>query len=219
MARTMTPSQIALAKEKPTLSSIVTKQSYPVVVGLITMLVADTVRMLNVGKTMTAEQALDASRLIITDFSHLKVADIQLAFNRARAQRYGAIFDRLDSSVILGWVASYEIERQNEIIQHRVDEASKHKIKVPDISPVVLDGIKTVLAEKKEQKVEEIIEKTPVSTQFQIFYRQFDKLYLKFGIDNQANRFIKRYNKTMDVMEYVEYKFEQLKRVSIKHKN
>lgn len=75
------------------------------------MLIVNLNESLNIGKKMTAVQIETAAQDIIEDYYYLNLADFALCFKNGRKLRYGEIYDRMDSSVILGWLNKYIEER------------------------------------------------------------------------------------------------------------
>lgn len=78
---------------------------------LIKLWIIDMTEFINIGKSMSPTQIENTAFLIVSEFYHLNMADINLVFRRAKTGYYGEIYDRLDGQVILGWFKKYNQER------------------------------------------------------------------------------------------------------------
>lgn len=76
--------------------------------AVLSKLIADLVRFLNMNQLMSAEQVLDTAELIIDtpDFRIYKIDDIKHCFNLAKRGHFGKIY-RIDGAVILDWLNQY----------------------------------------------------------------------------------------------------------------
>lgn len=85
--------------------------------ALITHMLIDLVKFLNVGKTMNAEQVAQTAEIIMYDYAYLKVEDFKLCFNNVKKGRYGKTYDRIDGQVILDFLNTYVDDRIREADQ------------------------------------------------------------------------------------------------------
>lgn len=197
--------------ETPSLLKVSQTQGEGTVRVILYKLMAEASLSFNVGKNMNDNQLWEATGLVLKEFQDLKIPDIKLCLNRAKTGRYGKSYDRVDVQVICDWISQYDLERMEEISQAQEKAASNQKIKIPEIDKKVTDAIKTVIEKIPEVKEQRGADET--SYWFNKFYRQFDICFKKWGTKG-AIRFVTRYGKTMDGLEFCEYKFKQLERVS-----
>ncbi len=67
--------------------------------------------MLNVGKAMSDYQIQETAKLIFGEYYYLTLGDFRVCFNNGITGKYGQFYDRLDSSIIFHWLATYSDER------------------------------------------------------------------------------------------------------------
>lgn len=71
--------------------------------------------LLNLKERMSEVQIDEVARLVVSEYYYLKIADLNLTFNRVCKGEYGKTYDRLSISQIMGWFASYSQERAQEV--------------------------------------------------------------------------------------------------------
>jgi len=186
------------------------------VLALLNILIVNLSRFLNVGKQISRDQAILTSKMILSSYPMLKPDDFKLCFDRIKAGRYGQIYDRMDGNVILEKISMYYDERcqyfeGKSVYEHKAQQKEEQSAPMPDN---VKDIIKQ-LNEKKHKKTEiKRHDQTADQKLFNGFIDQFDKLHRNRPAKVKGGRFIKRYGRTMNVAEYLDYKAEQLIRVT-----
>lgn len=180
-------------------------------VALVTIFLIDTVTFFNVGKSMDDVQITATAKMILSEYYFLKPEDFKVCFDRAKKGYYGKLYDRLDGSIIMEWLNKYIDERaevaENES-RERHEEAKKG---------IVMEGILPVLKQVvselsiNEKKVQENEKKEPTGNDVvQEWMKDFDKLYLKQGVDNGI-RMINYNGKTIDCNEYLKIRLNEFK--------
>jgi hypothetical protein len=94
----------------------------------ISMLIARCCAMLNIEKNMNNEQIKFAAEHLVEHKWMYSFEDIQLCLDRGAAGMYGAIYNRLDLSIINEWLAKFEQERNAHITAIRQEETIKQNI-------------------------------------------------------------------------------------------
>lgn len=79
--------------------------------AIVVLLLTEVVSFFNASNTMNDSQVAITTDLIIEEYPYLKVDDLKLVFRNAMKGRYGDIYNRLDGSVIMGWLRQYNRER------------------------------------------------------------------------------------------------------------
>ncbi len=158
---------------------------------------------------MDVKQIYECAELILKDFNDLKIPDIQLAFNRAKSGRYGSIYDRIDCSVLMGFISEYDLERQAEISQVRETENGQMK----EISKLPIPRLEEIKMKDRPYHEATQPERNDMSVLFQRFYRRFDFIHKFWPLDTPGIRMIMIDKKPMDGLKYVEWKVEQRKKV------
>lgn len=60
---------------------------------------------------MTATQVAITVNLIIEEYPYMKTDDFKLCFKNAMKMKYGENYNRIDGSIIMGWLCEYNKER------------------------------------------------------------------------------------------------------------
>lgn len=79
--------------------------------AIVVILLSELVGFFNASNTMNDSQVAITTDLIIEEYPYFKVDDLKLVFRNAMKGRYGDIYNRLDGSVIMGWLRQYNKER------------------------------------------------------------------------------------------------------------
>jgi len=72
----------------------------------------------NVVRNMTAQQLATYAVHVLNHYSDLRLEDVFLVFQKAKAGEYGELFDRIDQGVLDGYFRAYLIERNAEKDRH-----------------------------------------------------------------------------------------------------
>lgn len=86
--------------------------------ALLSVILIDLVDFLEVGKKMGEQQIVQTVLLIEQEYYYLTIEDFKVCFDRGKCGGYGQLFDRIDGSVILGWLDQYAAERSNAFANH-----------------------------------------------------------------------------------------------------
>jgi len=183
--------------------------------AILTLLIADIVSFLNVGKAMGQTQIAQTITLILNDVTtkNLKPDDFKVCFENAKKGVYGKVYDRIDGMIIFEWLWQYCGERQDlietkQVIKHSETLAEEKRAKwSPEMIAILKSTIKPI---EKEKKVKTLREKTEQEKLIQKFLGQFDKIWAKMPYKPKQGKFIKRFGKVFSPIEYTEYKLKQL---------
>lgn len=95
--------------------------------AIVVILLSEVVDFFNASNTMNDSQVAITTDLIIEEYPYFKIDDLKLAFRNAMKGRYGEIYNRLDGSVIMGWLNQYNRERcaKADVISY-----NEHKVRV-----------------------------------------------------------------------------------------
>lgn len=81
----------------------------------------------SVNMTMDAIQVADTINLIIETYPHYTQEDFKLFFNMAKKGMFGQVYGRMDGSVIMNWIAKYDIHRDTVAQNESIKESDKFK--------------------------------------------------------------------------------------------
>lgn len=93
----------------------------------IQLLIIQTVKSFNVGKSMTGEQAIQLSMDIQREYYNLTIEDLVVCFRNGRSGHYGKVYDRLDGAVFMDWLQIYHKERFDIMDNRRQSEHEQNK--------------------------------------------------------------------------------------------
>lgn len=161
---------------------------------------------------MSGEQISQCSDLILDCYKDIyKVEDFVRCFKNIKLLKYGKFYEGIDGGKIIEMISQYDIEREQEIMEY-------HKKKSEDFKkqPVIWDE---KITEKISEKVKEIgvvksleprkIERTEEQKIFDVYFKEFDKLYDKQGGNKGVFRFVTYKQKKLNVQEYVNLRFKE----------
>lgn len=81
----------------------------------------------SVNGQMDAFQVADTINLIIETYPHYCLEDFKLFFKMAKKGLFGDVFGRMDGSVIMNWLAKYDIQRDTVAQEQSIREQDKFK--------------------------------------------------------------------------------------------
>lgn len=110
--------------------------------AIVVILLSEVVDFFNASNTMNDSQVAITTDLIIEEYPYFKIDDLKLAFRNAMKGRYGEIYNRLDGSVIMGWLNQYNCERcaKADVISY-----NEHKVRVQEESGLYYDDYRKQL--------------------------------------------------------------------------
>jgi hypothetical protein len=173
------------------------------------------VKSLNVGKTMNAAQIIQAVNFILEQKQHLTLDLVQAAFNNLIAGKYGKVYDRLDTQVLMDALtqAEYEIAeiKEAEYLNQKHEIMMSHL----DIDPKVAAAInKVILPVEMPQKQDKPRPMSKSQVLANEIMSEFDKLHneqVKYGIVKSSGmRFVKIKEGHLSIQEYTEIRFEEM---------
>ncbi len=95
----------------PTLAAVTASSGGMATRAVVVLLLKEVLDFFNTTQTMSDTQVAVTSDLIIEEYPYFQVDDLKLAFRNAMKGHYGEVYNRLDGSVILGWLKKYNAER------------------------------------------------------------------------------------------------------------
>lgn len=120
-----------VAEQTPTIGKIKNAASETDARALLSLAICEVCDFFNVSKNMTDIQVAMTADLIIEAFWYLKLVEIKYCFRRA--MRREKLYDRLDGSIILGWLAAYDSERIETAIQlSETEDTSQLRLPQPE---------------------------------------------------------------------------------------
>lgn len=117
---------------------------------ILTYLIADVNEFLNVGNSMSGEQAVQTINLILKDevFKNFKPDDFKVCFDNAKKGYYGKSYNRVDGQIIFEWLTQYAADRV-ALCEEISDNNHLVEKKKPNlIAPEVVELYKEVLKQK-----------------------------------------------------------------------
>ena len=95
----------------PTLSAVTASSGEMATRAVVVLLLKEALDFCNTTQTMSDMQVAVTADLIIEEYPYFKLDDLKLAFRNAMKGHYGEVYNRLDGSIILGWLKKYNLER------------------------------------------------------------------------------------------------------------
>lgn len=209
-------------------------------VAMLVMMITDLADSFNIGKNMSGAQVIDCAMMIVHEHRDLKIDDVALCFTKIKQQRYGKLFDRLDSGIIFNCIDQFLADKEEQIEyfwKHQQLTIKTEGAKLLLDAPKAADDDTALMHIKAIQKTVTSIQiknrmtmkrtiSTPIKENLmyeihQVFMQQFAELWEieVWGLDTpppRGTKFITRYGKHLDVGEYIEKKHNQLLRYSEK---
>ena len=157
----------------------------------------------NLERPMLPVQVDMTIKIIKEYFYYFSAEDFGECFKAAMAGKYGKIYNRLDGSVIMDWLRTYDIERTEKIVHEQMQKNTEHNKEVMSLENFNV-AIKKIMdelsAKSKRPDVEPYVSKrTPFENQV---IAEYDKL-------RGMNRFATYNGKQMDFDEYRAIRFNE----------
>lgn len=147
-------------------------------IAILNVFLIDLVSFFNVGKAMTTAQIAETSQIILKRYYYLKPEDFKLCFQNCKELKYGdnKLFDRLDGSIILSWIAEYCNER-SDFFSGKHDKLHEQVKNIPPVAPEEAKRIYNKIMVELEKDIQKEDE-----------YTKFKREYLlKQSKQNEAN--------------------------------
>ena len=174
--------------------------------------ITDVVMFFNVGKTMNEQQLIQTVDLILQNYWYLRISEFKYLFNKAKIGAYGKLYDRIDGSIIFEWIDKYLEERKEALIQNQIQKQQEAKKDLSILEALHDKGIKFEPKNVEEKPVIKEVEKTDKEKFIQDCFKEFDKLFLTYGIESNvaasSTRFINLQGKIYDCVTFIEMKLE-----------
>lgn len=95
---------------------------------LMVIIISQTAESLNIARTITEQQIVEAAQLIVSEYWWLRPEEILFAFKRAKTGAYGADYNRMDTTTIMRWIKSYDETDRATALEHlRLAEQKKQR--------------------------------------------------------------------------------------------
>lgn len=182
-------------------------------VAIVTEFIIDYAEFVNLGHNMNARQIAETSKLILSYFPHLNLADLKLFFDKMKLGHYGKNYNAVDGQKILSFIEEYNNERMEEVsnLKYEVHKQQKEAEKTNVVfHPDVVEALKKAVGEKDHSKnfiQEKEVKKTKDQLLIERWTRQFDNLYRKYGI-LKGVRYLKINATLLPFDKFIELKFE-----------
>jgi len=141
-----------------------------VIVFVLVDMILELADAMNTTRNISPETALDASRLILTDWKVFSLEDLAVCFKRAKTGQYGNTYGTFSIPVLFEFLQKYNLERDREIEQ---DNLTLKKLNDAPISSKVAEAILQHLPQISKEEFNEDE------------YQRLKAEYLKKKNDNQ----------------------------------
>lgn len=203
-------------------------------IALMSVLIGELADSFNIGKNMTGDQVLITALMITTEYPNLKVDDVAFCFSKAMKGYYGKVYDRLDTAIIFGWLEQFQADKQEQVDYYwssgqkelKKNSEGQLLIQTPeaadnDTSLKYINAIrKDVIAiQRRNNALRRTIPSKPIEENLiqkihNKWMKDFQDLWEKedWASDKplSGTRFIPKYNRMMDIGEYLQRKHYQL---------
>lgn len=159
--RIINDSMEALKLYTPTLNQLKFYANEAYAYGLVVTLLKDVIDNLCITGTMNDNQLGMAAKMIIADYGTLRISEIRYVFLNGIKGVYGKNYNRIDVSILMDWLRTYDVEeRLRNIEAIQLERAKREQSKsstffsdMPQETKVKLLG----LSAKLEAEVDEVI--------------------------------------------------------------
>lgn len=164
--------------------------------ALVVLFIVDLIEFFNVGKSMSAQQIASTADMIIEEYWWYKPDDFKLCFKLAKTGKINGskLYDRIDGSIIMEWLASYDVMRVNESIAIREQEAKLLKTQEVVVNyEDVKNNINKEVGHKNklEQEFREKQRKAILYNRlYHLWEKQFNRRYSKVGKEVTKIKFV-----------------------------
>ena len=191
--------------------------------AIVTIFVDNVCQFFNTVRVMSDAQMAQTVDLIIQEYHYFKPDDFKICFNKAMTNKYGAegkVFDRIDGSVILSWLAIHA-EQRVETAQYLSDQLHLQTKNDSSIDSMSQEGLKELrkVIESIESKSKEIVNKPFVERKqqqqsesdkmVQQWLKDFDEKYDKKIESKMKIKVVLIEGKTLDHNLYLDYRLKQ----------
>jgi len=117
--------------------ALLRKADETTLVAKISILLLDMTGQLNIDRNMTAVQIAYCAKALAqsneVEIYNLSLEDIQTCFNRGLSGSYGEIYNRMDQSVVFGWIRKYWKQRSEAVARLRDIENGNHRQNIHEV--------------------------------------------------------------------------------------
>lgn len=154
---------------------------------------------------MNADQIRSCAEDIVEEKWYLRIDDIDLCLRRGMLLEYGEIYNRMDQSVIFGWLKKYETERDSHLSKVRDENHRNNVYEIWQEGPL-LDIVRDVANKLSEKEVEKVISEKVTRQRSMVddWIDEFDFLFKGQPEDDSPIKTVKYNGKTFDLTGYVE---------------
>lgn len=167
----------------------------------------------NVSNSMNGVQITKTAKAILKLYWGYKISHFKLCFERAASGFYGTNYNRIDQEIVMGWLYQFSVEFDEETSEIRQMESQDQKAALKEVDNTFLLPVLKSVVEKfdseKKPKATPLRQRTEAEKKANEWMKMFDVYYEKKPVDRGGIRFIKRYGKTIDITEFLEYKSNQ----------
>jgi hypothetical protein len=130
--------------EQPSIA-LLRKADIGLTVEKVILIVNRCVQSVNVDKNMNSIQVQMCAEQIVERQWMYSLDDIQVCLQNGACGQYGELYNRLDMSVIFGWLGKYEVERQAVVREKKKKEIETNNIYEVFQSDIMRDALRTVV--------------------------------------------------------------------------
>jgi hypothetical protein len=189
-----------------TLRSIEKQNGRLMVLSIIQYFIIDLNEFFNFNRKMNAGQINQTAQLIYEKYWFYKPEDFVRAFKQMKAQELGKFYEGVDGSKILEMLKNYDLKRQDEIVEYRIQKANEYKAASTEIlnNKLIVDTIMSFNNKKT------ITEKVSTSNDLgNEILREFDKLHKAGGHIVGGVRYLKKDGKYYSSEDYLKLKVSE----------
>ncbi len=105
--------ELAMQSNTPHIAAMKKQYGEQNMIGYVSLWLIDLNKYVNAARKMTAPQVLMCASLIVDEFYHLTIADMNLIFKKAKMGEYGSLFETMSMDKVLTWFRDYMDQRNN----------------------------------------------------------------------------------------------------------
>lgn len=197
---------LALARVIPSLVQM-HKQDPVKTEGAVRVMIHSLVKYLNLARKIDGDQISETTRIVISEFYYMTLADLNVAFTKIKAGFYGDFYEGIDGLKICKAIREYEADRMDAAELQSYNQIQERKMAEREGLPMaveVAEKLKEVIKPKVEQPAKEEQRKwSDFNPQEKILVEQYlglERTWRKENPDKSKYLFEKEY---MSLNEYV----------------
>lgn len=158
----------------------------------------------NYSRTLNEEQIIKVIDLILLDYKHWSMLDINECLKRAIRGEYGGFYEGIDVAKMAIIFEKYDRQLADEAFELHEQKKKQEHLTLKDLPNDLISKLSEKFNVKEMPEVKPIPEKSEYDKLIQSYFKDFDLLYDKEPKSKEGQRFVEYKGKVVSVTEYCE---------------